>query len=209
MSIFVQKRNMKQIVLIIFFLLTLTPAISQDDLDDIFDDGDKNSKFYIGTDFITWSTGTANIYTDITITDNLKWQVGGGFTPFGFLFDVTDAIAGEEIPILEKDLNLGSYINTGFKLYPSKKYDASKDLNSFYYLEMNRWASKSLIPTIKNVRTKFNVGAGISYGLTGRFNLDIQYGITYARLKYQKNGEQHINKRIFGFNLGFGINYAL
>jgi hypothetical protein len=200
---------MKQILLIAGLLITLTNAFSQDGLDDIFDDGDKNSKFHLGTDFITWATGTVNIYTDITLTDNLKWQVGAGFTPFGLLFDVTDAIAGGEIPILEKNLNLGSYVNTGFKFYPIKKYDVSKDLNSFYYLEMNRWGSKSSIPTIKNVRTKINFGAGINYGLSGRLNLEVQYGITYARLKYLQGSEQYENKRIFGLNLGFGINYAL
>lgn len=208
MSIFEQKK-MKQLLLITGFLFTLSTVFSQNDLDDVFDDGDKNSKFYLGTDFITWSTGTANIYTDITLTDNLKWQVGGGFTPFGFLFDITDAIAGAYIPILEKNLNFGSYLNTGFKFYPIKKYDASKDLNSFYYLEMNRWSSKSIIPTIKNTRTKINFGAGISYGLSGRFNIDVQYGITYARLKYLQDTQQVKSGRIFGLNLGFGINYAL
>ncbi len=200
---------MKITTAIFALLLCTVTCFSQDDMDDIFDDGDKNSKFYLGTDFITWTTGTANVYLDYTITNNFKLQVGAGATPFGFLFDITDAIAGEEIPIYDTTLNMGSFLNTGFKFYPFKKYDASKDLNSFYYFEINRWASKSAIPAIKNIRTKFNFGAGMNYGLAGRFNLIFQYGITYARLKYLQNSQQQLNKFVFGLNLGFGINYAL
>jgi len=205
---------MKKLFLLIILVLIATITIAQDDLDDVFNDGDKSSKFHLGTDVITFATGTPNINLDINFIKNMKWHGGFGVSPFGFLFDATDAFTSGKIPLIARSNYNSLFLTSGFKFYPMSSYDASKDLNVFYYLEFNRWSAKTDYLQYKNIKTKYNFGSGISYGLPGRLNLELAYGITFARLKqiefYNNNTyDYNINNFIFGFNFGLGINYAL
>jgi len=62
---------------------------AQDDLDDIFDDGDSNSDIDIavGTDLITLIAGTFNVYGEIDFKQKVGFQLGLGLVPFGYSMD--------------------------------------------------------------------------------------------------------------------------
>ena len=76
---------MKKRVLSLVVLSLSVLSFGQEDYDLIFDDGVKKSKFNIGTDIITFSTGTVNVNASFDLSDIFQVKVGVGATPFGFI----------------------------------------------------------------------------------------------------------------------------
>lgn len=219
---------MKSYLLILTIIFSPITIFSQDDLDDIFDDGDKESKFYIGTNINTLASGTLNVYGDFFPIDKFKLTAGVGLMPFNKHRDYTYSVPfkSDEIATVHDNLSGGTFLNIAAALVNT--IDFGVDFNYYYYLNFRR-NNFSANEDLHNYKlTKIGLGIGYLVGLPGRFNLDIQAGISNGYLKgtypepiYQYNyitqqqeiigyGDEIKTKNSgIGFNLNFGINYAL
>jgi opacity protein-like surface antigen len=214
---------MKQILLIAGLLITLTNAFSQDGLDDIFDDGDKNSKFSIGTEVLTLAGGTPNIYLDYTPIELITLKLGLGIMPF---HKHIDAVLFRDHEVTLDSVSSGRFydLNIKFNTQPSKDVD----FKYYYYLGYKKW-SYNYLQDIAVTRTKASFGLGYNFGLTGRFNLDLKFGVGFIMgkattnslfesthdiptnfLNYSLYDNNDTDKRTqIGIDVGIGINYAL
>ena len=150
-------------------------AWSQEDLDDVFDDGDKiGLDLKVGTNIITDLGGTLNLFVDLKPIDMFSIHAGIGVSPFPVIIDVMNF--SSEVPVLDTSkTSAGLYYNAGFAFHPNmKRYLTNLDV--YYYFDFQRWQFKAV--DIVNVRrSKFNVGMGISYSLGTNMSLDFFYGI--------------------------------
>ena len=164
----------------IALFIVITPNLhAQDDLDDLFDDGDKDSPLHIGMDLVTLSTGTPNIYIEYRPATSFAIQGGIGFSPFSKVIDLVhmDLVSSADLPIIDTSLSTGLYTSLAGKLY-FERFSFS-DFDFYYYFDWEHRRYKH--QTDFNVfRNKYNAGAGYEFGIFGRFTLDAQFGLLYA-----------------------------
>jgi len=213
--------NMKRKILSLFILSLSVLSYGQEDYDEIFDDGVKNSKLTIGTDIITLTTGTLNVNVGYKISENIQLMAGIGATPFGFIFD-GNAVISEEYDLIQRDLKTGSFLTAGAKYYPNKDRGLINSGEGAYYgVYIERWKNTNSIQnTVSYKRTKLNFVWGSNINLFGNFGLDFEYGFTAGYLTVEdsftnpslispsltNNPESTL---IYGINFGLGLNYKL
>jgi len=212
---------MKRKILSLFILSLSVLSYGQENYDEIFDDGVKNSKLTIGTDIMTLSTGTVNVNVGFNLSENIQLKAGLGATPFGIIFDAT-AVLSEEYPMFQRDLNTGYFLSGGVKYFLNKDHGlVNSGSGAFYGVYLERWKnSNSLVEGISYKRTKFNIVGGSNIGLFGNFDLDFEYGVSVGLFTVETSTENMVeipnsenaypgSNLIYGINLGLGINYKL
>lgn len=199
-------------LLVLAFALPLT-LFGQEDLDAIFDDGDKDASIFIGTNLNTIGTGTLNLYGDFYPTEKIRLQAGLGIIPFNTFRDYTFFLMGfdDDLTLTYENVSGGSFYSLGFAL--KSGLDMVIDFD-YYYYGMFRYRTFGLVEDLFKVKQrKFSFGIGYLVGLPGRFNLDIMAGMAMGRIKlFDSNSTDPdlLNEeRGLGFELTFGINYAL
>jgi hypothetical protein len=204
---------MKLNKIVLFFTILPVFGFAQEDLDDIFDDGDKDSKLFIGTNINTLGTGTLNLFADFYPADFIRFQAGAGIMPFSTYRDYSFILSGFNNAVTSKHENLsgGAFYSLGFAI--KSGLDLTIDFD-YYYYAMFRYRTFGLNEDLFNVKQrKLSFGLGYLVGLPGRFDLDIMAGMALGRAKLFDSDLIEPNLisegRAVGFDLTFGINYAL
>ncbi|MDX1350375.1 MAG: hypothetical protein R3279_09010 [Putridiphycobacter sp.] len=199
----------------IVLLFTILPVFgfAQEDLDDIFDDGDKDANLFIGTNLNTLGSGTLNLYADYYPAEKMRFQAGVGLMPLNTFRDYTFFLMAfdDDMTIKYEDVSGGTFCSLGFAV--KSGLDMVIDFD-YYYYGMFRYRTFGLNEDLFKVKQrKFSVGMGYLIGLPGRFNLDIMAGLAMGRAKLFDSNLIEPNliseDRGVGFELTFGINYAL
>ena len=211
-------------LLLVAIFLTSTLSFAQDDLDDVFDDGDKKSMLKVGTELFTFIGGTPNVYLDFQPIDLITLQVGVGTTPFNRHMDV--ALIREYSSFTIKDISPGLYYSLAGKFnFTVPEYN---DFNYYYYAKYKKW-SYDYLTDVAVTRSKISFGAGYQIGLPGRFNLDVTAGLFIGKDRASldptatlqndetipfynttiHSSDTRVENRIISFELGCGLNFAL
>jgi len=212
---------MKRKIVSLFVLSLSVLSYGQENYDEIFDDGVKNSKLTIGTDIMTFTTGTVNVNVGFNLSESIQLKAGLGATPFGVIFDAT-ALLSEEFPMLQRNLNTGYFLSGGVKYFLNKNHGLiNSGSGAFYGIYLERWKNTNAINELVSYkRTKFNFVGGSNIGLFGNFDLDIEYGVSIGlyTVETPTTGSVEIpgfdteypgSNLIYGINFGLGLNYKL
>lgn len=219
---------MKKISLILILFVS-SNVIAQDDLDDIFDDGDKESKIHIGTNITTLLGGTINASIDLTPVEMITLNIGAGFIPFSthrdFSYWRPEALSDEDLQVKDTMLSGGNYLTIAAKFNATNLSDLALD---YYYYVSYKMKNFNLMEDIIAVnQRKFSLGMGYKFRLIGRFNAELQLGISSATdntiLKsndfvstgiktrgyelFDLNDSESV--RAIGLDLGLSLTYAL
>lgn len=220
---------MKHILAAIFLFLLIPMTNGQDEgLDEIFDDGDISSQFHVGTELLTFASATPNVYIDLGLAELVKLQVGVGIVPLGTYIDLMNWRPSEleRPPVADSAVNIGYFMNGALKIF-NRNFMIS-EFAFYYYAGFRRW-QYSVQQNYKVTRFKGNVGGGYQFGLTGRFNVDIQFGVYLGRDKmevdenydpkpnweeeirgYEFYEDRRVNSSMMnGFDIGISLNYAI
>jgi len=195
-------------------------SYGQTDYDKIFDTKkEERSSLSVGTNVITLLTGTPTVSVSYDIVDKVQMKIGVGITPLGFIFDI-NAFSTHDLPILQRNLNTGTFFSVGFKYLVNKNGPALNSGKGVYlgsYLE--KWYNTNTIyKEISYKRTKFKIVGGLNAGLYEHIDLDIEIGISIGLYRVDTpsgDSEVVINNEVVrsdfnimgGFNLGLGVNY--
>ena len=204
---------MKRFGLFILALLPILSIAQDDDLDDIFDDGDKDSRFYIGTNINILATGTLNVYGDFYPIERFRISAGLGVIPFSSHRDYTFSLLNDQFTSVYRDVSGGTFYSIGLS-YKSALENVV-DFNYYYYLIFRNRNFGRLEDQFTIAQRKFSLGVGYLIGLPGRFNLDIMAGLASGRERVSDNSILNgistgtSFERGVGFELTFSINYAL
>jgi hypothetical protein len=205
----IMKKFLLSLCALILFSCNLT---AQDDLDDIFDDGDSNSDIDIavGTDLITLIAGTFNVYGEFDYKQKVGLQIGLGVVPFGYSMDFSrPALFSDDTYGLNRNIKGGFYYNVAFK-YIQSYSDAFK---WYYYGEFKRWSMTEMntagTEEIANLK-KLNgaVGTGYAFKPFDYIGFDAHLGIFLGLFKETETGS--VNPQLLvlnGFDLGIGAYY--
>lgn len=204
--------------LLLFFSIFLVCSLTaQEDLDDIFDDGQRSGEVDViaGTDVLTFSGGTPNIYGEFRFKDKVGIQVGVGMLPFGYLADFSNPgiLFDGDLPI-ERDIRFGSFYNVGFK-YFSNLFGPTFDM--YYYADFKRWKYRydfevDIVEEFDpvNFRRKFNFGVGYNLIPFDHIGFDFHLGIFMGRNRQDIIGANNtFQERIIGFDVGLCAFYRL
>lgn len=218
----------KHLFILAFIYLSPFSSFSQDDLDEIFDNGDRDSRFHLGTEILPWCTGVPNINASVQFYDDITLRAGIGIIPFGFYYDLNNWRPGENLPILDRDVSIGFYYDAQLKVRLAET-KTLQDIDAFMYCGYQHWQYGYQDDFTVN-RFKANLGIGNMIGLKGRFNMEIRYGFMIGRDRftytnsepfqefetrfernysfgYYKKTEQ--TKLLMFLDLGIGLNFAL
>lgn len=196
---------MKFLYAISAFLIIPIASFGQD-LDDIFEDGDKETSIQIGTSLFTFAGGVPNVYIDYQPIEMLNINLGGGIIPFNTHRDYTlfSALMIADIPMVDTALTGGNYFTASLCLLSN--YNFTGDFDFYYYIQYRR-KNYTMINDYFKVRTqKTSFGVGYLFGLSGRFGLDMRVGIYLGRDKayiaegYDLGIQQYYNFRNVSFN---------
>ena len=219
-------RNLFAFAFMIFFSMT---AFSQDELDDIFDDGGKESQFKAGTSLLTFASGVPNIYVDYSPVEIFKVSVGIGIMPFENHNDygLVSAYYMHDIPMNDTALTGGNYFTASLSLLSN--YNSESIFNYYYYVQFRQRNYSMINDYFKAKTTKISFGMGYSIDLMGRLGLDIRIGMYLGRDKtyidedydlplsnsYNYRNVSFTNlqseryERYPGFDFSIGLNYSL
>lgn len=213
---------MKFKILIVLSLFALN-SFSQEDLEDIFDDGVANPDWTInvGLDAATLIGGTVHLNGNIYFKDKAGLQVGLGFLPFGYILDVSSpfgVLDDDEDRQARYDINGGTHMNLAFKYV--KSYS---DTYKWYFYGMYKgWkfsrtekvipvdpfnpTSKTLNIDVK--RRKYNIGSGITLTPFDHIGFDLRGGVYLGSNKFDDGETNYPRTAIFnGFDVGLGVFY--
>ncbi|MFT4601678.1 MAG: hypothetical protein ACI857_001861 [Arenicella sp.] len=216
-----------KIVNLIICLLSFS-VFAQDDLDEMFDDGDKESRFLIGTEILPTITTVPNINFSIGVFDNFVIRPGIGIIPFGIYYDLNNWRPGGQLPILDREVSVGLYYDCLLR-YDIKSDLFPADWKLFVFGSYQHWNYNYKDDFTVN-RDKGNFGFGNELGLRGKLNAELRFGFMVGRDKfeyhdqesfeefdqlsermysfgYYKNPEQ--TKLMMFFSFGFGLHYGL
>lgn len=191
-------------------ILLLCPLylFAQDDLDDIFDDGEKKSRFKIGIETLPLITTVPNVNLSIEIADDLTIRPGIGIIPFGFYYDLNNWRPGENLPILDRDVSVGLYYDFLAK-YNLHSELMGPDAKVFVYANYQHWTYDYQSNFTVN-RFKVNGGVGNDIRMGNRISAEIRYGFMVGRDRFTYHaGETNLTgDKIFERNYSFGYNQA-
>ena len=217
-----------------YFLITLlffcVHAFSQEkDLDEIFDDGDKDSRFFLGTDVMVLGTGTFNLNLEVKITDGFYIRPGIGFLPLGRLLDFSYWRPSDQgVPIVDRKVSNGFYYD-GLIRFDFSQTRLLYSLDGYFYAKYKHW-QYDYKNDFKVERFKVSAGFGKSIGLKGRFHLDYFYGVVFSRDKltyllhdelgdfdkvkarnygFDRYKKPSLTKEFLFFEFGIGLKYGL
>lgn len=197
----------------IALFVCLGNANAQDDLDDIFDDGDSNAdlRVEIGTDLITTIAGTVNVYGEIDIKDIFGLQAGIGFVPFGYHLDYSrPAIIGNPTYGYNRNIGGGFYYNIAVKYF-----QAADDSFKWYYygefksLSMTETNTAGTTDLSKITKLKGMVGTGYSLKPFNNIGFDAHIGLFAAIFRQTAVGSTESEPFIAsGLDFGIGAYYS-
>lgn len=201
--------NFKICILLTLLFVVPFSGLTQN-LDDVFDDGDKDSKFYIGTSLNVLTTGTLNAYVDFFPIERLKLNVGLGFMPFDKFRDYSYQIpSDQDFGSVFNNLSGGTYYNFGLAVLSG--LEMIVDFDYYYYINL-RNRNFSIDKESLNIKhNKLSFGLGYMAGLFDRFNLDLMLGLSLGRerLFLLGNSMPNSTNSAVGFEANISLNYAL
>jgi len=195
-------------------------SYGQTDYDKIFDTKEEErSSLSVGTNVITLLTGTPSVSVSYDFIDKVQMKIGVGITPLGFIFDI-NAFSTHDLPILQKNLNTGTFFSVGFKYLVNKNGLALNSGKGVYLGScIEKWYNTNAIyKEISYKRTKFKIVGGVNVGLYEHIDLDVELGISAGIYRVNSpsgEGAIYINDRrvdssvdlLAGVMLGMGVNY--
>ncbi len=220
---------MKKTALLLLLIVGCGTIFAQEDLDDVFDDGDKDSKIHVGTNITTLLGGTINAGLDLSPIEKLTLNVGAGFMPFSTHRDLSfwrpQSFDDGSMQVKDTAVSGGNYLTFALKFNANMFSDI--DFDYYYYISYKRKNFNLMDDIIAVNQNKISLGLGYKFGLIGRFNTEIQFGVfsgsdittlnsdnyTFTGLEtrgvtlYEMNDFE--KRRVIGFDLGISLTYAL
>ena len=199
----------------------MSNTFSQEDLDEIFDDGMKESKISIGTDFITDFSGTVNLHATFRPVEVMALRVGLGFLPFKQHTDLFNLLGQGNRPVKDTALSKGFYYSAAAHFI---RPTGLSGFDYFYYLNFKHWNYVAL-DQFDVKKFKANFGIGYQLQLVAGLSIEARVGVYLGREKFIANEQfDDSGETIFhgyyieeigetgssffnGFDVGLGLNF--
>jgi len=194
---------------------------SQDDMDEIFDDGMKESKIGIGTDFITNFSGTINLHATVRPIELIALRVGIGFLPLKKHTDLFNHLGEGNRPVIDTALSKGFFYTAAVHFI---RPTGIAGFEYSYYFNFKHWSYTAQEQfDLKKFKACF--GMGYQYQLIAGISIEARVGVYLGREVVAAN-EQFVYSSDFsfhdyyledvgdrgssffnGFDVGIGVNY--